>query len=83
MTPIEKAVIAGREAFERERANRGGFKTVWLAVCAVVAAFRLFEAYQHNSFSEALVTILFWLIVLPLLGIWWSKRAEHNSTKQK
>jgi len=44
---------------------------VFLFTAGVVALANLAYAYKHESLGEAIIAIICWLIVAPLVAIWW------------
>jgi uncharacterized membrane protein len=43
-----------------------------------VATVNLFLAYRARSFMNAIIAVVLWLIVAPVISVWWVRRMESD-----
>ena len=49
---------------------------------ACLAVYWLFLAYRAHSVKEAILAVVLYLVVLPLVGVWWVRHVEPDKGKE-
>ena len=74
MNQLREAVAKGGEAFLRELMKPGS-AALYLIIGVVVSLVNVIEAYKAHRPSDAIVAVVIWLVLVPLLARWmYSKR---------
>jgi hypothetical protein len=48
---------------------------------AFVALVNLFLAYRAHSFGDAAIAVVLWLVIAPVISVWWVRNMESNEGK--
>jgi uncharacterized membrane protein YhaH (DUF805 family) len=74
MSRFSEAQNAGREKFLSFLATRRGYWLMWLPVGVTVTAVSLYRAYQHKRVADAIVAVVLWLVLFPVVALWGSRK---------
>jgi hypothetical protein len=48
---------------------------------AFVVLVNLFIAYRAHSFGDAAIAVVLWLVIAPVISVWWVRNMESNEGK--
>jgi uncharacterized membrane protein YpjA len=63
--------------------QKASLKLTVLSSCLIVATVNLVKAYTSRSLSEAIAVVVIWLVVGPLVGLWWLRLVERQPQQRK